>query len=64
MATKKQAAPAATTKRGVGYFILALIEQGKSNDQIFAAVQKKFPTARTTKNCVSWYRCNQRLVSA
>ena len=62
MASKQTTTIVATTKFGVGYFILALIAQGKTNDQIMSAVEKKFPAAKTNKGCISWYRCNQKLV--
>lgn len=42
--------------QGVGAFCKGLIADGKTNDEILAAVAEQFPTAKTTRNCVAYYR--------
>lgn len=41
---------------GIGAFCTDLIAKGKTNDEVLAAVQKKFPDAKTTKGCIAFYR--------
>ena len=51
---------ASTDKRGpnqgVGAFCKELIVEGKTNAEVLAAVAEKFPTAKTSKGCVAYYR--------
>ena len=42
--------------QGIGAFCKELITAGKSNAEVLAAVQKKFPGAATSKGCVAYYR--------
>ena len=42
--------------QGVGAFCKGLIVEGKTNAEILAEVAKQFPTAKTTANCVAYYR--------
>ena len=42
--------------QGIGAFCKALIVEGKTNAEILAAVATNFPTAKTTANCVAYYR--------
>ena len=42
--------------QGIGAFCKELIVEGKTNAEILAAVAEKFPTAKTTTNCVAYYR--------
>jgi BRCT domain type II-containing protein len=41
---------------GIGAFCIDKIAEGLSNAEVFAAVQKKFPSAATSMNCIRWYR--------
>lgn len=52
----KKAAAVSTRKPGIGALCMELIGQEKTNDQILAAVQKKFPEANTTTKSIAWYR--------
>lgn len=36
------------------------IKAGKSNEQVLAAVRKKFPRAATSLGSISWYRSHMR----
>ena len=51
---------ASTDKRGpnqgVGAFCKQLIVEGKTNAEVLVAVAVKFPTAKTSKGCVAYYR--------
>ena len=51
---------ASTGKRGpnqgVGAFCKELIVEGKTNAEVLEAVAVKFPTAKTSKGCVAYYR--------
>jgi len=59
--TKAKAAPAeGTKKRGVGSFCKDLIEAGKTNDEILAAVAKEFPGANTSRGSVAFYRSKMK----
>ena len=42
--------------QGIGVFCKGLIVQGKTNTEILAEVAKVYPTAKTTANCVAYYR--------
>lgn len=42
--------------QGIGKFCKELIAEGKTNAEILAAVAEQFPTAKTTANCVAYYR--------
>lgn len=43
-------------KDGVGKLAEELILAGSTNEQVLAAIQAKFPEAKTTKASVNWYR--------
>ncbi len=45
---------------GVGAYAMKLIADGKTNDQVFAAVMKKFPESKTNLSCIGWYRNKMR----
>lgn len=51
---------ASTGKRGpnqgVGAFCKELIVEGKTNQEVLDAVAIKFPSAKTSKGCVAYYR--------
>lgn len=58
-----KAPKAAPTKRepkpkgqGIGAFCMGLIQAGKSNEDVLAAVAEKFPDAKTSAASVAWYR--------
>jgi len=42
--------------QGVGAYCKELILQGKTNAEVLTAVSEKFPTAKTSKGCVAYYR--------
>lgn len=42
--------------QGVGAFCKELIQAGKTNAEVLAEVTIKFPTAKTSKGCVAYYR--------
>jgi len=42
--------------QGIGKFCKELIVDGKTNAEILEAVAEQFPTAKTTANCVAYYR--------
>ncbi|MFA6064043.1 MAG: hypothetical protein WC736_15750 [Gallionella sp.] len=50
---KKAAAP---KKQGIGAYCTELIRNGKTNEEVLAAVKRKFPDANTSAASVSWYR--------
>lgn len=57
------AAPAEETKvkePGVGDLAKALIRDGKSNEEVLAAIKAQFPEAKTSMASVNWYRNNLR----
>lgn len=41
---------------GIGAFCMDLIKAGKGNEDVLAAVAKKFPDAKTSAASVAWYR--------
>lgn len=42
--------------QGVGAFAKQLIREGKNNAEVLAAVTAQFPTAKTSKACIAYYR--------
>ena len=42
--------------RGIGEYVVALLERGRSTDEVLKAVGKRFPDAATSRASVSWYR--------
>jgi len=42
--------------QGIGAFSKGLIAEGKSNAEILEAIAAQFPTAKTTANCIAYYR--------
>lgn len=42
--------------QGIGAFSKGLIAEGKTNAEILAAIAEQFPTAKTTANCIAYYR--------
>lgn len=42
--------------QGVGAFAKQLIREGKNNAEVLAAVTTQFPTAKTSKACIAYYR--------
>ena len=42
--------------QGVGEFAKSLIVQGLDNAAVLAAVMEKFPSAKTSKGCIAFYR--------
>lgn len=59
MATKK-AAKKTTEKKdkkpGVGDVAIEALRAGKSNEDVLAIVQKKFPDASVSISSIAWYR--------
>lgn len=49
--------------QGIGAFCKGLIADGKTNAEILAAVAENFPTAKTTANCVAYYRAKMALAA-
>lgn len=49
--------------QGIGAFCKGLITEGKTNAEILAAVAENFPTAKTTANCVAYYRAKMALAA-
>lgn len=47
--------------QGVGAFCKELIAEGKTNQEILEAVAEQFPTAKTSKNCVAYYRAKMKV---
>lgn len=45
-------------KTGVGALARELILAGRSNAEVLAAIQKKFPESKATSGTVGWYRNN------
>ena len=43
-------------RESIGAFCKQLIAEGKTNDEILAAVHEKFPQAKTTKGSLAYYR--------
>ncbi len=50
--------------QGIGAFCKGLIAEGKTNPEILAAVAEQFPTAKTTANCVAYYRAKMAKAAA
>jgi hypothetical protein len=50
--------------QGIGAFCKGLITEGKTNDEILELVAVAFPTAKTTRNCVAYYRAKLKTVVA
>ena len=50
--------------QGIGAFCKGLIAEGKTNAEILAAVAEQFPTAKTTANCVAYYRAKMAKAAA
>lgn len=42
--------------QGVGEFAKSLIAEGKDNQTVLDAVREKFPSAKTSKGCIAFYR--------
>jgi len=42
--------------QGIGAFSKSLIAEGKTNAEILEAIAEQFPTAKTTANCIAYYR--------
>jgi hypothetical protein len=53
---KKSAAAAKEKKPGVGDLAIELLRAGKSNEDVLAAVSKKFPDSSVSISSISWYR--------
>lgn len=50
--------------QGIGAFCKEQILEGKTNDEILEAVAVQFPTAKTTRNCVAYYRAKLKVAPA
>ena len=50
--------------QGIGAFCKSLIAAGKTNTEILAAIAEQFPTAKTTANCVAYYRAKMAKAKA
>lgn len=50
--------------QGIGAFCKGLIAEGKTNNEILEAITVDFPTAKTTRNCVAYYRAKMKVASA
>ena len=46
--------------QGIGAFCKGMIADGKTNEEILEAVATDFPTAKTTRNCVAYYRAKMK----
>lgn len=57
--TKSAAAPKPRGE-GVGTHIRELIKDGKTTEQILAAVKKKFPDSEAKASSVAWHRCQMK----
>jgi len=42
--------------QGIGAFAKGMIADGKTNQEILDAIAVQFPTAKTTRNCIAYYR--------
>ena len=56
MATKKKVSKKAAHGTGVGALAVSEIEAGKTNAQVLALIEKKFPESKLGMGGVSWYR--------
>jgi len=54
--TKKAAADKPAKKPGVGDVAIEALRAGKSNEEVLALVQKKFPNASVSTSSIAWYR--------
>lgn len=50
--------------QGIGAFCKGLIAEGKTNPEILEAIAEQFPTAKTSTNCVAYYRAKMKKASA
>ncbi len=50
--------------QGIGAFCKGLIAEGKTNPEILAAIAEQFPTAKTSANCVAYYRAKMKKADA
>lgn len=50
--------------QGIGAFCKGLIAEGKTNPEILAAIAEQFPTAKTSTNCVAYYRAKMKKAEA
>lgn len=46
--------------QGIGAFCKGLIAEGKTNPEILEAIAEQFPTAKTSTNCVAYYRAKMK----
>jgi len=46
--------------QGIGAFSKGLIAEGKTNAEILEAIAEQFPTAKTTANCIAYYRAKMK----
>jgi RNA-splicing ligase RtcB len=53
---KADVAPKAEKKQSIGSFCIEQIKLGKTNPDILAMVEQKFPDAKTTGASIAWYR--------
>ena len=49
--------------QGIGAFCKGMIADGSTNAEILAAIAEQFPTAKTTANCVAYYRAKMKLAA-
>lgn len=54
--TKPKSTGPKTQRLGVGKRQVELLKEGKTVDETLAIIQEEFPTAKTTKACVAWYK--------
>jgi len=50
--------------QGIGAFCKGMIADGKTNAEILELIAEQFPTAKTTTNCVAYYRAKMKLAAA
>ncbi len=50
--------------QGIGAFCKGLIADGKTNAEILEEIAVQFPTAKTTTNCVAYYRAKMKKAEA
>lgn len=60
MTAKKNTKTAAKKAPSIGAVALQLMEKGKDNAQVLAALKAKFPKSKVSMNSVTWYRSNNR----
>lgn len=56
MATAKKSKTEKVKKPGVGDVAIEALRAGKSNEEVLAIVQKKFPDASVSASSIAWYR--------